>query len=140
MPPDADLTRSFGAVPINDHFRFRLEASSLEQAAVSLEPRAAFRQETGVVHGGVLATLADTAAVYLFFPFLPAGGSMASIEFKLNFLAPAAVDGERLLARARVVRRGTRVGVCEVEVSQAERLVAKGLFTYLFLEAGGGSR
>ena len=59
---------------------------------------------------------------------------MTSIEFKLNFLSPARPGGERLTARALVVRRGRRVGVCDVEVVQGDKLVAKGLFTYLFLE------
>jgi len=40
-----------------------------------------------------------------------------------------------LVARARVVRQGRRVGVCDVDVEQAAIIVAKGLFTYLFLEA-----
>jgi acyl-coenzyme A thioesterase PaaI-like protein len=57
---------------------------------------------------------------------------MTSIEFKLNFLSPALGDGGTLTARSQVVRKGKKVGVCDVEVTQGERLVAKGLFTYLF--------
>ena len=75
-----------------------------------------------------------TAAVYALRPGLPSGHIMTSIEFKLNFLSPARADKGTLVARARVVRQGRRVGVCDVDVEQAGVVVAKGLFTYLFLE------
>ena len=93
-------------------------------------------QETGVVHGGFLSALADTAAVYVFHPYLPDGESMASIEFKMNFLRPARVERGPLVARSTVLRRGRKVGVCDVEVTQASVVIAKGLFTYLFFEKG----
>ena len=94
-----------------------------------------FGQEAGVVHGGVLSTLADTAAVYTLFPYLEEGESMTSIEFKMNFLRPALIDGGSVTARANLVRRGSRIALCEVDVFQARRLVGKGLFTYMILGA-----
>jgi len=39
-----------------------------------------------------------------------------------------------LTAESKVLKRGKRTGVCEVEVTQAGKLVAKGIFTYLFFE------
>ena len=65
-------------------------------------------------------------------------GSAATIRQgykRLNFLSPARANKGTLVARARVVRQGRRVGVCDVDVEQAAIIVAKGLFTYLFLEA-----
>lgn len=90
-----------------------------------------FVQEQGVVHGGVLTTLADTAAVYTVYPFLEDGQTMSSIEFKLNFLRPVFIDDGSVTARAKLVRQGKRVALVQVDVQQARRLVAKGLFTYL---------
>jgi acyl-coenzyme A thioesterase PaaI-like protein len=45
---------------------------------------------------------------------MPEGVGVLSIEYKINLLAPA--DGERLLARARVVRAGRNVSVCQADV------------------------
>lgn len=125
---------AFDEVPANRHFGFRLLERSAQGATIAMEPRADLMQEEGVVHGGALSALADSAAVHAFYEDLPPDRSMTSIEFKVSFLSSARDGDGTLLARSRVVRRGARVGVCEVEVTQRERLVAKGLFTYLFLE------
>lgn len=61
---------------------------------------------------------------------------MTGVELKMNFLRPALADRGELRARSRVVQRGRRIGVCQVEVSQADRPVALGTFTYLFFERG----
>ena len=90
-----------------------------------------YLQEGGVVHGGIISTLADTAAVYTVHPYLNENQSMTSIEFKMNFLSPVLIENGDLLARARLVKRGRKVALCDVEVFQKEKLVAKGLFSYL---------
>ena len=90
-------------------------------------------QVDGWVHGGVLATLADTAGAYLLYRSLPPDRSMTSIEFKLNFLRPAVADAGDLRARARLVKQGRQVTLCDIEVAQGGELVAKGLFTYLLM-------
>ncbi len=90
-----------------------------------------FLQEEGVVHGGVLTTLADSAAVYTLYPFLEDGQTMSSIELKLNFLRPVFIDDGSVTAKAKLVRQGKRVALVQVNVNQARRLVATGMFTYL---------
>ncbi len=90
-----------------------------------------YLQEGGVVHGGIISTLADTAAVYTVHPYLNENQSMTSIEFKMNFLSPALFENGDLLAKANLVKRGRKVALCDVEVYQKEKLVAKGLFSYL---------
>jgi uncharacterized protein (TIGR00369 family) len=92
-----------------------------------------YLQEGGVVHGGVLSALADTAAVYLLFPDLGPDETMTGIELKISFVRPAVLGAGDLEARARPVKRGRRVAFCDVEVLQKRTLVAKGLFTYLVL-------
>src|SRR6476646_9726322 len=81
------------------------------EAEVRMPARAEFAQEYGVVHGGVLTALADTAAVYLTLPKIPDDERMTSIEFKVNFLQGARPGGGDLRAIARLVRGGKRVVV-----------------------------
>jgi len=104
-------------------------------ARLALAPRPDLLQVAGVVHGGVLATLADTAGVWSILRDLPAARTITSIEFKLNFLRPARADAGEIVAWARVLRLGSRVAVVDVELEQSSRAVARGLFTYLVLEA-----
>jgi len=91
-------------------------------------------KEGGVVHGGTVSTLADTAAVYTLHPYLTENQSMTSIEFKMNFLSPVLIENGDLLAQANLVKRGRKVALCDVEIYQKEKLVAKGLFTYLIFK------
>ena len=116
-------------------------------ATVVLAPRAELAQEYGVVHGGFLAALADTAAVYALLPKLKPGERMTSIEFKVNFLAPADPNGGGLVAKAAIVKAGRTVRVVTVDVRQeveaaatgaAPRHVLTGLFTYAVLPEAGG--
>ncbi len=126
--------QGFASVPANRFLGLRLVSRSAEEAVITMEVAPDHIQETGVVHGGILSAAADTAAVYLFHPDLADTQSMASIEFKMNFLRPATADGGPVPARSRLLRRGRKVGVCEVELTQADQVVAKGLFTYLFID------
>ena len=109
----------------------RLAERSAERVVLSLAPQDWFIQEGGVIHGGIISSLADTAAVYLIYPELPAGRLMTSIEFKVNFLRPARLGQGDLTATATGVKIGKQVAVCSVDVHQRETNVATGLFTYL---------
>lgn len=102
---------------------------------LAMEPREDLLQSESVIHGGILSTLADTAAAWAVLRDQPRGETLTSVEFKLNFLRPARLDGGELLARGRVVRRGSRIAVIDGEVVQGGEAVARGLFTYLVLDA-----
>ena len=135
-PADDELRTAFAAVPVNRALGFRLVSASAEVAEVALDPTPDIAQEHGVIHGGLLATLADTAAVYLIHPGLRDGERMASIEFKVNFIQAAWPDRGPLVARARPVRIGRRVAVCHAEVFQDDQLLLTGLFTYMKFTPG----
>jgi uncharacterized protein (TIGR00369 family) len=94
-------------------------------------------QEYGVVHGGIISALADTAAVYTIHPFLGPNDRMTSVEFKVNFLAGATPGRGEIVAQARLIRKGKTVAVVQVDVHQAEVHVATGLFTYIVLRRSG---
>lgn len=128
----AELAR----MPVAHHLGYRVLERSADEAVLAQPARPEYAQVEGVVHGGLLGTLADTAAVYVLYPELPEGTGLTSIEFKLNFLRPALLGRGELRARARLVQRGRTVSLCDVEVEQGDRLVAKGLFTYATVQRG----
>lgn len=71
-------------------------------------------QQHGYVHGGVVGMLADSAGGYAAMTVVPDTASVLTVEYKLNLVAPA--DGERLIARGRVVRAGRTLIVTSAEV------------------------
>ena len=132
---DLDKLRStFSKTAVNRHFGFQLISCSPDGVTVSMEVLSDYIQEEGVVQGGVVSALADNAAVHAFLPDLDRDRLMTSIEFKMNFLRPALAGEDPLIARSRVIRRGRNVGVSDVEVTQSDKLIAKGSFTYLFID------
>ncbi len=117
--------------PIVQWTGMRLLAHGPDCVEVELPARAEFVQAEGVLHGGMLAMLADSAAVFLLWPALGEQRRMTSIEFKLNFLGAARPGAQPLVARSRTLRLGRQVAVCQTEVHQGEVHVCTGLFTYL---------
>lgn len=131
---DDSFARFHERVPVARSLGYRGISRTADEATIAAEVQPDQLQIDGCVHGGILATLADTTAVWLLYPNLPEAHSLTSIEFKLNFLRPARRDAGDLVATARLVKRGRRVALSDVEVSQDDQLIAKGLFTYLLLE------
>lgn len=87
------------------------------------------KQIHGVVHGGILAALADTAGAVAAYTKIPHGTELATIELKINYLEPVA--GGRVKAKARVLRAGRNFVVVECEILDGEgTLAAKALLTF----------
>ena len=90
----------------------------------------------GVLHGGYLMALADSAAATLAFLNLPEGATTSTIEAKTNFLA-AVRDGV-VTARAELVHKGRMTIVVQTDVADAAgRLVSRTLQTQAVLQSGG---
>jgi 1,4-dihydroxy-2-naphthoyl-CoA hydrolase len=88
----------------------------------------------GVLHGGVLMSLADAAGAVCAFLNLPPGASTTTIESKTNFLG-AIREGE-VLARARPLHVGRTTIVVETDVFDASgRRVARTMQTQAVLSA-----
>lgn len=75
---------------------------------------AGIEQQHGFVHGGVVGMIADSAAGYAAMTMVSPTASVLTVEYKLNLVAPA--DGEKLVARGRVVRPGRTLIVTQAEV------------------------
>lgn len=83
-------------------------------AEIELPFRDELVQQHGYIHAGIATTIADSAGGYAAYTLMPPNSSVLTVEYKLNFLTPA--QGEKLLARARAVRPGRTLTVCELEV------------------------
>ena len=72
----------------------------------------------GYVHGGIITAIADSACGYAALTLLPAGAEVLTVEYKINFLAPA--RGARFVALGRVIRPGRTITVCRSDVIAAD--------------------
>jgi len=124
----------FDRTPVNRWLGFRLLARSPERVEIEQDVRPEMLQETGVVQGGLLTALADTAAVYLLWPDLGEQRTMTGTTVSMQFLSGARPDQGPLRAVATPLRVGRKLAVCESCVHQGERLVCKGTFTFLLME------
>jgi acyl-CoA thioesterase len=89
-----------------------------------------------VLHGGVIAAVCDSAVAFALATMVEGGEKMLTIELKVNFIAPADSD---VFAEARIVHKGRKTAVGEVEVRKADNtLIAKALVTYYLYEERDG--
>jgi acyl-CoA thioesterase len=124
-----ELRRRLRASNVGRLFGFDLEAAEPGRVVMCLRVKAKHRQLHGVVHGGVLAALVDTAAGIAVHLVVPPHTRVATIEFKINFLEPV-IEGT-VFAEARVLRKGRTTAVAECDVRDARHLrIAKALLTF----------
>ncbi|MGN6286035.1 MAG: PaaI family thioesterase [Afipia sp.] len=92
-----------------------IEIAHLAPGEIDLAMRydAAYTQQHGFIHAGILSTALDSACGYAAFSLMPADAAVLTVEFKTNLLAPAA--GERFLFKGRVIKPGKTLTVCEAE-------------------------
>lgn len=110
-------------------FGFRLAEAEPGRVILRMRVQEQHKQVHGVVHGGILAALADTAGGLATYMAVPRSTRVATIEMKINYLE--AVEGGTVEAEARVVRRGRHIAVVDCDVrSEDHHLVGKALMTF----------
>lgn len=113
----------------------RLSRLEPGEAEVTLDIEDRHRNLIGLVHGGVIATLADTATGVAMLAMLEDGMAHVTTHLAVAYLAPAR-EG-RLLARGRVIKRGRRSGYAEADILDAEgRLLARATTVHAIVAAG----
>ena len=99
------------------------------EAVLKIEMRDDLRQPFGVLHGGVTATLIDTAMAFAIRTMLNDTEPTASIDLTIHYLRPHTAGPA--ICTAKVVRPGKRIFAVSAEVANGEgKLVATALSTY----------
>jgi uncharacterized protein (TIGR00369 family) len=105
---------SFAQQKIMDTIGATLSKVAPGAVEIELPFRANLVQQHGFLHAGVVTTIVDSACGYAALSLMPPGVAVLTIEYKVNFLSPAA--GEVMLARGRVTKPGRNVTVCHGDV------------------------
>lgn len=99
------------------------------EAVLKIEMRDDLRQPFGVLHGGVTATLIDTAMAFAVRTMLEDTIPTASIDLTIHYLRPHTAGPA--VCTAKVVRPGKRIFTVSAEVANADgKLIATALSTY----------
>jgi len=110
----------------------------VEQGLVVFEcaPDESVYNPIGVVHGGLLCTLADSVTGCAVHTTLDAGTGYTSIDITVNYLRPVTLDSGILVATGRVIKPGRRIALAAAEVHDgAGRLVATATSNCLIMPA-----
>ena len=140
MTADAPLTpeeerrirEAFKRVPFAHLLKLELGEMKRGAATLHLEVRDDLRQNNGVVHGGVIASLVDPAAAFAILTLLERDQTSTTVDLTIHYLRPL-LSGQST-AQARVVRAGRRIMVIAVDVlDETKTLVATALTTFIRL-------
>jgi len=124
-----ELTRRLKQTGVLKFLGSRLMAADWGRVTLRIRVERRMLQAHRVVHGGVMATLADTAGGMATYMAVPVGSRVATVEMKINFLEP--VDQGTMTADARVIRLGRNFAVVDCDVKDhAGKLVGKALMTF----------
>jgi uncharacterized protein (TIGR00369 family) len=79
----------------------------------ALDPAEFHYNPMGVVHGGILATLLDSAMGSAVQSLAPAGVGYTTLEFKVNFVRAVTEETGAVYAEGQVIHRGKRTAIAE---------------------------
>ncbi|MEU4392144.1 PaaI family thioesterase [Kribbella sp. NPDC023855] len=101
---------------------------------ISLDTRPDFANPLGAVHGGIAATLLDSALGCAVHTTLPAGVGFTTLELKVNYIRTARTDGQTLTATGTVIHAGRRTATAEGRVLDDQgKLIAHATTTCMIL-------
>lgn len=131
-PEDSRLQRARNAFEKVAYAKFLgLELCELKSGDVTvcLDVRDEVKQNRGVVHGGAIASLIDTASAFVILTAIDENERVTTTDLTIHYLRP--VTAGRMLARARIVRGGRRRFVVNVEVENDGALAATAVTGYV---------
>lgn len=124
------IQEALGTVPFAKLLGFELDDIGSGTATLAVDVRHDLTQNAGLVHGGVIASLIDTATAFAILALLAPNESVTTVDLTISYLRP--VTTGRLRATATVVRAGRRLFVVSAEVlDENEKLVSTALSTYI---------
>jgi uncharacterized protein (TIGR00369 family) len=131
---DGDLP----APPIAALLGMRIRSVEEGRAVFDMDSEEHLYNPIGLVHGGAIATIVDSAAGCAIHTMLPAGVGYATTNLMLSYVRPATTDSGLITATGRVIRVGRSVAHASAEAVDARgRLLATTQVTCAVIRDGG---
>lgn len=120
-------------LPFSKMLGMRLVDLRPGEAAIEIEMHDNLRQPAGLLHGGVTASLIDTAMAYAVISTLGEGQRTSTVDLTVHYLRPH-TDG-KFTCIAKVVRAGKRLLTVSADVlNEEKKLIATAISTYTRVE------
>ena len=127
-----DLRNMVATAPFPSLIGMTLDELDLDRCSMGLTVSKHHLQPYEIVHGGVLATLIDSATFWSGFARLPDDTGLVNVDLKLNYLEAVTAATGRLVTQGRCLRPGRSINYCEAHVRDDHgRLVAHGTSTLM---------
>jgi len=122
-------------MPFYRYMGIRLTRLGWGRSEIRMRVGKGLTQNAGFAHGGVSASLIDSAVGLALCTMIGKVDLITTINLQVNFLAPAKPG--LLTVRGEIIHKGKRIAVGDAKVAdQNGRLVSKGTATYMILENG----
>lgn len=130
-PAKLDRARqAFASVPYAKFLGLELGEVIPGEATIYLTARDELKQNQGVVHGGAIASLIDTASAFAVLTKIDLAERVTTTDLTIHYLRPM-TEG-RMAATARIVRAGRRLFVLSIDVrNDRGAVVATAVTTYI---------
>lgn len=133
----AILSGQLTQAPIAATINMRLAEVEEGRAVFTCDPAEHLYNPIGSIHGGVAATLLDSAMGCAVHTTLPAGTMYGTVELHINYVRPITLQTGRISCEGRVIHRGRQIATAEGRVLDAEgRLYAHGTTTCMLFPVG----
>lgn len=106
----------------------KIEHVEKGKVTISCESKDTLLQQQGLLHGGVITTLADVAGGYAALTTMPENAEVLTVELKINLMRPAIAN--KVIAIGEVIKAGKTLTIVEVTVTDEDnKLLAKMMST-----------
>ncbi|HEV7843880.1 MAG TPA: PaaI family thioesterase [Pyrinomonadaceae bacterium] len=114
---------------------FKLVEVSKGHAVLSVKPDERHYNGIGIAHGGLAATLLDSATGCAINTMMPAGRIFTTLEMKINYVRPIRGATGEIRCEARVIHAGRRTAYAEGRiVDENGKLYAHGTATCMLFQ------
>ncbi len=132
MPKDFSIA-SKGFNPFGDLIGLNFSQCEAGFSRCSLEINGDLLNPHGVLHGGVIYSMADTSMGAALYPFLGEGELCATVEIKIVYFRSVTAGG--LICDTKLLHRSRTLGFLESEVAAGDQPIAKAMGTFSIFKA-----
>lgn len=123
------IQKALDSVPYARLLGIELQEISPGSATLRFRVRKKLKQNHGVVHGGAIASLIDTAMALAILSALPTGERITTVSLTISYLRP--LTAGEVTATAKIVRSGRRLITVTADVFAHDgKLASTALSTY----------
>jgi uncharacterized protein (TIGR00369 family) len=127
-----------GTLPLNsmaETLGYDIVEAAKGRVVAAATPHEGHRNPAGTVHGGLAATLLDSAMGLAVHSMLDKGFAQTTLEFKISLVRPVTPQTGLVKAEGKVISCGRRVGTAEGKLTDKDgRVLAHGTTTCLIYE------